>query len=272
MTDLLKNIQFAVALFIVGAFFILLGLSGGLTLGENSLLMQDFAFRIISLILGIALASTAVFFEYKSRPAKQKATIESAISSGNQGAMSLRADTFFFTLDDENVESFPVMVKDSVRIQILGRTAVNLLGQYQRVFEQLGNSGCEIQLLFVDPESDASSLLYGSNPDIYRSNIISACRHLNNLRQAIGHRLQVRVTQHAPTISILTIEKNDVQKSFSQVQLYFLHGAVGRDRPIFRVNYDDKWYGIFRDEFVRLWNDSAEWDVSRFLETSSQGG
>ena len=164
------------------------------------------------------------------------------------------------------------MVKDAVRVQILGRTAVNLLSQYQKVFEQLGGGGCEICLLFVDPLSEASKFLYGGNPEIYRNNIISASHNIKKLKFVLESRLQVRVTKHAPTLSIIIIEKRDSQQNFIQVQLYFLHSAVGRDRPIFRVNYGDKWYEIFQDEFNRLWSESIECDVSEFLDTHTTKG
>lgn len=183
-----------------------------------------------------------------------------------------QAEQFFYTLDDKPADKFPNMVKDAVRVQILGRTAVNLLGQYQKVFEQLGRGGGEICLLFVDPLSEASKFLYGGNPEIYRNNIISASHQVKTLKFILERRLQVRVTKHAPTLSMIIIEKRDPQQNFIQVQLYFLHSAVGRDRPIFRVNYGDKWYEIFQDEFSRLWSESIDWDVSKFLDAHTTKG
>jgi hypothetical protein len=177
------------------------------------------------------------------------------------------AEDFFYTLDDKPSESFPSMVQNALSIRILGRTAVNLLSQYQKLFEQLGQSGCEIRLLFVDPSSEACNFLYGSNPELYRHNMITAASHLKKLRCAVERQLEARVTKHAPTASIIIIEKQDMQQGFLQVQLYFLHGALGRDRPVFRVNYGDKWYGVFQEEFDGLWSESREWDEAQFLQT-----
>lgn len=270
--DFLKNVSFSIALFLVGAVFLFSGLSGGLTVSSYNLAIQDVLPRVVSSIIGVTLIGIAVYLELKMRPASEKtpttkpATEEKTLapSETKRG----RAEEFFYTLDDTPMESFPSMVKDSVRVQILGRTAVNLLGQYEKVFRQLGRAGCEIQLLFVDPSSEASKFLYGGSPEIYRNNIISASQHIKNLKSVLGNQLQVRVTKHAPTSSIIVIERQDIQKSFVQVQLYFLHSAVGRDRPIFKVNRDDKWYSLFRDEFARLWADSVEWDIPGFLETT----
>jgi hypothetical protein len=162
------------------------------------------------------------------------------------------------------------MVEGAIRVQILGRTAVNLLGQYEKLFEQLGKDGCEIQLLFVDPLCETAKFIYGSNPEVYKNNIISASQHLSRMKNIVGHSLQVKVTKHAPTMSIIAIEKQDMQQGFLQVQLYFLHSAVGRDRPIFRITRGDRWYRVFRDEFTQLWSDSVEWDMSHFLEQANK--
>lgn len=177
-----------------------------------------------------------------------------------------RAEEFFYTLDDPLAETFPNMVKDAIRVQILGRTAVNLLGQYQKVLTELGNRGCEVQLLFVDPASQAAEFLYGSDPEFYRSNITIAARQIKKLKQTMGNRLQVRATKHAPTVSVIIIEKQERSLGYMHVQLYFLHSAVGRDRPAFRLDYDDKWYSIFLEEYSQLWSGSSEWSATNYLD------
>jgi hypothetical protein len=269
--DALKNISFSIAIFLIGAIFIVLGLSDGIKVASYSLSIQDTLARIISFSLGGAFVAIAIYLEIKVRPAGGRNAEKSATPKDVLEPKNLQAEDFFHTLDDRPAGGFPDMVKNAIRVQILGRTAVNLLSQYERLFEQLGKGGCEIQLLFVDPASEASKFLYGSNPEVYRSNIISASQHLKKLKGIIGNCLQVRVTRHAPTSSVIVVEKQDLQQGFVQVQLYFLHSAIGRDRPIFKVNRCDKWYGIFQNEFTQLWSDSVEWDVCSFSENASKG-
>lgn len=79
--------------------------------------------------------------------------------------------------------------------------------------------------------------------------------------------VRIRVTKHAPTLSIILVEKRDQPRSHIQVQLYFLHSAIGRDRPIFRVHRTDKWYPMFEAEFTKLWNDAKNRTVSELLTT-----
>jgi hypothetical protein len=275
--DFLKNMSFSIALFLIGAIFLFLGLSGGFTVSNYNFTIQDVLPRVTSSIIGGILIGVAIYLEVKAKSTSEKASAEKPATTEKRlplpDTKRAHAEEFFYTLDDTPAEGFPNMVKDAIRVQILVRTAVNLLSQYEKVFEQLGKAGCEIQLLFVDPSSEASKFLYGSNPEVYRNNIISASQHIKKLKSIVGHRLQVKVTKHAPTSSIIVVESQDMQQGFIQIQLYFLHSAVGRDRPIFKVRRGDKWYGIFRDEFTQLWADSVEWDISRFLEASgkSQG-
>lgn len=263
--EVLKNISFSIALFLIGAIFVFFGLSGGFVLKSYSFMLNDIWARILSTFIGIVLVSFALYIEIRLKTISigktdAKKSDKNVLTGTKQ--TSMQTQDFFFTLDDKQAENFPVMIKDSICVQILARTIVNLLSQYEKTFEQIGREGCEIKFLFVDPSSDASKFLYGSDSEVYRSNIILAAQHIKKLKHILGARLQVRVIKHAPTVSAIIIQKQELTKSFMQVQLYFLHSAVGRDRPIFRVQYGDKWYKVFEDEFNQLWTDSAEWDIN----------
>lgn len=263
--DTIKSISFNIALFIIGAIFVFFGLSGGITLNAYNVIIQDTWARILLSVAGTILAILAIFFELKSKQNAEDSGTAKDVSEGKRPKTKFSAQGFFYTLDDKQAEGFPTLVKDAVCVQILARTIVNLLSQYEKVFEQIGREGCEIRLLFVDPSSEASKFLYGSNPEVYRNNTILAAQHLKKLKHIIGPRLQVRVIKPAPTVSLIMVDKKNVTENFMQVQFYFLHSAVGRDRPLFRVIYGDKWYRVFQEEFNQLWTDSVEWDITAFL-------
>lgn len=258
----LKDLSFGIALFLVGALFMLLGLSGGFSAANYSLMLQEMWPRVIVSLVGAILIGFGVYVEVKLKsPVVESTPKDSEEQPGKP--TGLQAEAFFFTLDSSRAESFPDMVQDAVRVDILGRTMVNLLSQYAGAFEQLARSGSEIRLLLVDPMSEACKFLYGSSTEIYRSNIAATVSHLKRLRRVCGAQLQVKVIKHAPTSSIVVVEKPDLQQSFIQVQLYFLHGAVGWDRPVCRVSHGDKWYGVFQKEFNQLWSDGEEWNEAR---------
>lgn len=176
----------------------------------------------------------------------------------------INAEDFFYTLDENIGSNFPEIIKDAKSVSILARTAVNLLSQYERHFVELGKRGCETRLLFISPRSDASKYVYGSNPEVFEGNIRKMNYHLSKLHRIIGDLFTAKIIQHAPTTSLIFIEKENQKDSFIIVQLYFLHSRISRDRPLFRVNATDKWYGAFYDEFKELWEsgDIASYEIN----------
>ena len=143
----------------------------------------------------------------------------------------LRAEQFLAAIDDSKVERFPEMVVNAASVNIMARTAVNLLSNYEREFKLLAESGVSVRFLIVDPDSDVAHLIYGSKPRLYRENARTVAVHLESMASDFGSGLQVRVMRHAPTMGIIAVESSLENRSFLNVQLYFLHGATGSDRP-----------------------------------------
>lgn len=167
--------------------------------------------------------------------------------------------TFFYTLDDKHDANFPSLVKGAKKLFVLARTAVNLLGQYERnIIENIKN-GCEFRFLFVSPSSDAVKYIYGSNPEIYTENAKKMKTHVESIKSKTGKEFQIKTIDKAPTVSIIYVEKEDGE-SYLVVQFYFLHSKIGRDRPLFKLKKDDVWFQTFKDEFDILWDESKDWN------------
>ena len=178
-----------------------------------------------------------------------------------------RAQEFLFTLDDPRAVGFAERTLGASRVSIMGRTAVNLLSHYDRVFIERAQAGCEFRFLFIDPNSKASEYVYGGNRDVYLANMRVAASHMRSLRQRMESRLQVRAMDHAPTMSLLIVEKSAGPTTL-QVQLYFLHSRLGSDRPLFQVLSGDKWHQCFLEEFNELWTSARTWDETEILSQS----
>lgn len=273
LTEFLKKAPMTVALFVIGAIFVIIGLVEKIDISGNVVQIPTDWGKIFAVGLGMILmffSCVLVYQQYaaiKNQP-NRKRHHKTKENSAFQESKSFpaKAEDFFHTLDDKlPADSFPNMIKNCEQIDIMTRTSINLLSQYQKEFEKLGKSGCKINLLFVDPESVTSEFLYGTNTPLYRSNITGAARIIKALQNVIGEKLEVRVTQHAPTVSIINFKKHQ-QKGFIQASLYFIHGAYGRDRPIFQIESQDKWYEIFENEFDEIWKKSNKWDVAKFLD------
>ncbi len=173
----------------------------------------------------------------------------------NTNIEKIKAENFFYTLDEKMSENFPDLIKGAKSVSILARTAVNLLGQYERNLIELGNRGCQIKLLFIDPLSESTKYVYGANPEVFNENIRKMKFHLNRLQKSISALLMVKCIKHAPTTSLILIEKEDTKDNFIIVQLYFLHSRISRDRPLFKIFFTDLWYNAFYEEFNQLWQD-----------------
>ncbi len=262
-----------VALFVIGAVFVIIGLVEKIDISGNVIQIPTNWGKIFAVGLGMLLMLFSCILVYQQYAVLKNQTNRKRVHKSKEHILPseskhpmARAEDFFHTLDDKQpADSFPNMIKNCEQIDIMTRTSINLLSQYQKEFERLGKSGCKINLLFVDPESVTSNFLYGSNTLLYRSNITGAARIIKSLQNVIGDKLEVRVTQHAPTVSIINFKKHQ-QKGFIQASLYFIHGAYGRDRPIFHIESQDKWYEIFENEFDEIWKKSTNWDIAKFLD------
>lgn len=269
--DAIKNISFSIALVIIGAIFILIGASGGLFIDNFSFIIDQSWAKGILLIFGVGMVGTAVFVEMKSKSTQPKLQTHDR-SIDKSLYQHTGAESFFYTLDKKGIESFPEMITDAISIKIMARTIVNLLNQYEKDLEKICETGCELKFLLVNPESDVSKSLYGINPEAFYNNAIATARHLERLRGTIGTKLQTRIINRAPTISIVIVEKNEAINGMIQTQFYFLHSAVGRDRPIFNIHFGDKWFQTFADEFNELWKEGIDWKTKAFLDKNSKQG
>lgn len=264
--DTLKSLPFTIAVCLIGAVLVVLAATGKITLGGNAIEVDSAWWRGALAVLGLSAIAVGVWLEVRKHadsanvPGSKKDPVASTTPLAAPGNV-------FFTLDDRPTGSFADLVANASRVQLLARTAVNLISQYGKTLEALGRQGCDIQVLMVDPRSDAARFLYGGGIDVYRNNVVSAAQHLKALKTTLGARLQVRVTKHAPTFGLVVSHHSDPALSHVQVQIYFLHSAVGRDRPLFRLKHGERGFSVYVEEFDKLWKESTDWDMTDFLNT-----
>lgn len=191
--------------------------------------------------------------------------IETKPQSGWVKGNNINGESFFYTLDDQPHANFSHLVKGAKSVYVLARTGVNLLGQYERTLVELHQSNCDIRFLFVGPESDAVKYIYAGGPEIYFENAKKMDFHIKSIKKKTGKEIFVNTIKHAPTVSIIYIEKEN-ESPFLIVQFYFLHALIGRDRPLFRLDESDKWFYHFKYEFDKLWEESEIWKITNSKE------
>ena len=255
-----SNIKFSVLALVIGVLLIVIAFATNIHLGEYQFDLINFPLaRLIIGGVGGVLIALSIYNEWIKEKSNNDKHQRQRYKVSNKNVLP---KDFFFTLEDSNrAISFPKMIEGATKIRILSRTSVNLLGQYRREFIRLGRRGCKIELLFVDPDSNVTQYIYGDDPSVYQLNIQTTKRHLRRLKQEIGDNIEIRIMSNAPTLSLLLLEFPEKERNFIQVQLYFLHGAIGRDRPLFRVPYGDPWYRVFVEEFEKTWENSKPWQI-----------
>jgi len=262
----LKGVTFSILLAALGVCLVLIGAVQKLSVAGADVEVTDIRFRLALCVLGATLlVGASVFQIVESRGRRDDETAQKATKSpleSTQTPAAPTAQSFFLTVDDKGVASFPKSVEGAVRLQILARTIVNLVGQYGQTFASLAIAGCEVQILIVDPASESARHIYGNNYSLYMRNAHTALTHIIDLQKRYGDRIRVRFFPYVPTVSIMNIEHRDAAQSFVQVQIYLVHGAIGRDRPVFRVYRTDPWYNIFRGEFDSIWKSFPDADVA----------
>lgn len=250
--DFLKHLPERGWLLLVGAALLLIGCVTGFRIASVELAVTSGWGRGTLVVVGLSLVLVAVAVEFRRSSTRS--------NTAAPAQTSLTATEFFHTLDDGAAIPFTEMVRDATRVDILARTAVNLLGQYGKEIERLCATGCTVRALFANPSARSSRALYGTAVGAYRNNVRTATSLIGSLKKKLGDSFDPRMMDFAPTLSLIHIEKRDRAQSFVRVQLYFLHSCIGRDRPLFVVPQTDGWYPVFCDEFEQLFRQGRPWD------------
>ncbi len=267
--EFLKNLPVAIAGLFLGGFLFFLGIHDKpLIIGGIDLQLTENLTRISSSIVGLLIIITGFIIAVRLK----RIEIQSNVSTKSKrvSKQSIEAQDFFSTVTDR-AESFKEMVQGATQLYILSITAVNILNQHHEIFEDLGRRNCKVRFLFLNPICEISKWIYGGNPKVFENNVNRTVQTLNKLKPIFGSNLQIRTIEYAPPMGIILVWKGRAltRKPFAHVQLYFLRGAIGANRPIFKVGYRDKWFQTFNKEFDKLWEEGKDWDTSEISNTRS---
>jgi hypothetical protein len=146
------------------------------------------------------------------------------------------------------------------RVSILGGSLFRLINEYQRLFEQLAESGCRLRFLMTDPktvaaESLSSAVAYESSDiETYRMQMQTALSGLLSLSARYRDRFEVRLFAFAPPFSLLIIEKG-TDSSTIQVELYPFR-LPARDRPtlVLERERDPRLHAMFTSQYEAMWS------------------
>lgn len=191
---------------------------------------------IISLLGLIAISIAAEKF-FKLR--KIENCVEEINNSQKNKTVSI--DQLFFSR--KNLSPLEERFKNAVNIVITGGSLARLSDEYYGFFEQKLSSGCKLEVVLVDPNSEASKQLCintvyeTTNIDAYRRKIDESINRFKELKQLYPDLVTILLSDQTPPFSMLA--KNiGCPDSFVQVELYS-YAVPTRERIEFVVNEDD---------------------------------
>ena len=161
---------------------------------------------------------------------------------------------FLYSLDTNPEQDFSKIILNAKRVTIIGRTAVNILNQFEAALKNSLNSGCEYRILAYDyKEKDHpnySMHSYNNHNTAYNS-FMELQKEYSNLIY--------RETDKWPSYGILSVEYAQEQNSYIQILLY-THTMKGSQRPMFKITPNNEWYSDFLLEIKTLWNNAEKND------------
>jgi nucleoside phosphorylase len=209
---------------------------------------------------------------YRQMPAALAARTASFIIEGMSGrSIGVRGNSLGEQSDPSTLKTLDELpgltsqIDRITRLDILARTAVNILGGYTRQLEAFLHAGGHFRLVLVDPRSTVAAFLYGNNVDMYRANLASAqglLRHLAERTSGEG-TLAVRLTSDYPPFSF--VHHEGPQTASIRLQMNLLHSRIGRDRPVLDVESASRWYSVFLDEFEQIWENSEPTSIEELV-------
>lgn len=157
---------------------------------------------------------------------------------------------FLYSLDTNPDQDFSKIILHAKRVTIVGRTAVNILNQFEAALKKSLEIGCEYRILAYDyKEQDHPK--YSTHS---KNNHNTAYDSFIELQKEYPN-LIYRETDKWPGNGILSVEYEQEQNNYIQILLY-PHTMKGSQRPMFKINRNNEWYDKFLGEIENLWKNA----------------
>jgi hypothetical protein len=150
------------------------------------------------------------------------------------------------------------------QIWACGYTLVNLVRGYESFFKDRLEDGCNIRLLLLKPDCDATNTLdrlMTPKPGELMGDIKNVLARLERIEGSISSsakgQLEIHLLKTAPTFSLLIVDPG-LPQGWVQVEPYPSYHDVPLDtgRPHFVLKKrEGYWYKFFCDQFQQLWDD-----------------
>ena len=252
--EVLKTLSFGIALVVIGAIFVLLGLSGGFSFANYSLEIQETWSRVVASLVGAILVGVGILVEVKSRSFLEKSA---AIGTKRQPreSVALQAD---IKLESRNVfaGTMEEVLKGARSCDMLGLTLLGSVTHSLGCFEKMAaDPHCRLRLIIVKPGSAAMDAAVGfvSDREQRAQDIRGTTARLQKLLRKSN--VHLRFTSVAPPFSLLIIDSGR-SRGRVQVELYGLRIAPDQRPHFLLARNKQPWYNFFIQQFEEFWEEA----------------
>jgi len=246
---------------VLGLLVAILGMMNSLTIGSNELQISSPWYRAILVSVGLLIALLAIFFRhlFESVDGQESVKDRSDATQREASTEHPQLPEGLYRWEESAHLTFTRLLEKSIRLNISGRTAVNILSRNELEVGAFLRRGGRLRLVVLDPASADGLDIYTEPTADLKDNLSRGLRYASALSEAHPGRVEVRVTARPPTLGIVWTEGSETSQvvpgvtSVMQLKLYLDHSVTGAGRPHVAVSSGEPWYRVLTEDFEAVW-------------------
>lgn len=211
-------------------------------------------------LLGLIATSIATEKSFKLRKIERGINEIKLNIKGGENSL----DKLFFAR--RNLSPLEERLNDCSDLIITGGSLARLSDEYYGLFENKLNEGCSIEVILVEPNTEAvrqlcRNIVYEtSDCDIYSRKISESIQRFAELKRKFPKGMKILLSDLVPPFSIMAKNLNK-EKSIIQVELYS-YAVPTRERVEFNVGIEDSnTYSFFANQIEVLRENATEFEM-----------
>jgi len=261
----LNNLTFNIALFLVGAIFVLLGLTGGPTINNFSLSVQDIWARIISTSIGVSLMIIAIITENKrSSETKKGFPNDKGLDGKTSNNKPLGIDDLFYTRESAPTPPFALMLEQCDELWVAGKDCHTLLSTHFETIHEAVKTGKRMRFLLVNHNNNSllstmsASSITRPEPKQRVDTSKEAFKLIRRLIETASKgNMEARLADFLPTFTCMMFDGRK-ESGFMTIEYYGYQISAGHRLSIYlQQKQAPQTFSFYIDQFDKMWNASA---------------
>jgi 8-oxo-dGTP pyrophosphatase MutT (NUDIX family) len=263
MKDIVEKLfdRSSAMVFLVGVILLIIGASGGVTVGTSALKIGNPTWQIVIGVIGFIMIVVGIIWIARdglSRTSKP----EKVSPKGN--AVSKQTPSFFISNRELNIQqSFLDFIEQSDKEMFVAGVALGFVTRHRATFEKILEKGATLRFLLLDPESpdvDIVAQMFDVDALKIRNDIEGALKDLEVLRNKshdTDGKVDIRLMSREPAFSFAISDPKTTHGCLSASLRIYGQSAI--TRPYFVLRVSDEWFEVFVQSCENLWLASTPW-------------